>query len=85
MLTEKTEINATENLELLEEQYDAAKSITLSDAQDEYEKKQPFESPKETSQLERKPNRTFNLYSKVIVKNHTALKSSNAKETHNTF
>ena len=55
-LTEKTEINTTEKLKLLEQQYDAVKNIILSDAHDEYEKKQPFEFPKEFSELETKPN-----------------------------
>ena len=45
-LTKKTEINTTKKLKLLEQQYDAAKSIILSDGQDEYENKQPFEFPK---------------------------------------
>ena len=67
-LTEKTEINTYEKLKLLEQEYDAAKSIILSDAQDEYENKQPFEFPNETSELETKPNRAFNLYPNVIVK-----------------
>ena len=31
------------------------------DAQDEYENKQRFELPKETFELEIKPNRTFNF------------------------
>ena len=58
--------------------------ITLSDAQDEYENKQPFEFPSETSELETKPNRAFNLYPNVTEKERdTALKSSNAKEIHN--
>ena len=84
-LTEKTEINTNEKLKLLEQEYDAAKSIILSDAQDEYENKQPFEFPNETSELETKPNRAFNLYSNVIVKQRdTVLKPSNAKETHST-
>ena len=84
--TEKIETNTTEKLKFLEQQYDAAKSIIFSDAQDEYENKQPFEFPKETSELETKPNRTFNLYPNVIFvkQRDTALKSSNAKETHNT-
>ena len=60
-LTEKTEINTNEKLKLLEQQYDAAKSIILNDAHDNYENKQPFEFPKEFSELERKPNRTFNV------------------------
>ena len=84
-LTEKTEINTNEKLKLLEEEYDAAKSIILSDAQDEYENKQPFEFPNETSELETKPNRAFNLYPNVIVKERDiVLKPSNAKETHST-
>ena len=83
-LTEKTEINTIEKLKLLEQQYDAAKSIILSDAHDEYENKQPFEFPKEFSQLETKPNRTFNLYPNVILKQRdTVLKSSNPNETNN--
>ena len=82
---EKTEINTTEKLKLLEQQYDAAKSIILSDAHDEYENKQPFEFPKESSELESKPNRTFTLYPNVILKQRdTALKSSDAKQIHNT-
>ena len=57
----------------------------MSDAEDEYENKQPFEFPKETSELETKPNRTFNFYPNVIVKQRdTTLKSPKAKETHNT-
>ena len=56
----------------------------MSDAQDEYENKQPFEFPRETSELETKPNQTFNFYPNVIVKQRdTALKLSNAKEIHN--
>ena len=78
-LTQKTEINTTEKLKLLEQQYDVAKSIILSDAQDEYENKQPFEFPKKTSELETKPNKAFNLYPNFIVKQRdTALKSLNA-------
>ena len=50
-----------------------------------YENKQPFEFPKEFSELETKPNRTFNLYPNVILEQgDNALKSSNAKQTHNT-
>ena len=64
---EKTEINTTEKLKLLE-QYDTAKSIILSDAQNEYKNKQSFEFPKETSEIETERNRTFNLYPNVIVK-----------------
>ena len=57
----------------------------MSDAHNEYENKQPFEFPKEFSELETKPNRTFNLYPNVILKQgDNALKSSNAKQTHNT-
>ena len=42
----------------------------------------PLSFPRESSELETKPNRTFNLYPNVIVKQrYTALKSSNAKET----
>ena len=56
----------------------------MSDAQGEYENKQPFEFPKETSELETKPKRTFDLYSNVTVKERdTGLKSSNPKVTHN--
>ena len=51
-LTEKKEINTTEKLKCLEQQYDAAKTIILCDAQDECENKEPFEFPKETSELE---------------------------------
>ena len=69
----------------MEQEYDAVKSIILSDAQDEYENKQPFEFPSETSELETKPNRAFNLYPNVIVKERDiVLKPSNAKETHST-
>ena len=61
------------------------KSIILSDAHDKYENKQPFEFPKEFPELEIKPNRTFNLYPNVILKQRdTVLKSSNKKEIHNT-
>ena len=57
----------------------------MSDAEDEYENKQPFEFPKETSELETKPNRPFNFYPNVIVKQRdTTLKTANAKETRNT-
>ena len=56
----------------------------MSDAEDEYENKQPFEFPKETSELETKPNRPFNFYPNVIVKQRdTTLKTANAKETRN--
>ena len=42
-------------------------------------------SPNKTSELETKPNRTFNLYSNAVVKQRdTVLKPSNAKETHST-
>ena len=42
----------------------------------------PLSFPRESSELETKPNRTFNLYPNVIVKQrYSALKSSNAKET----
>ena len=83
-LTEKTEINNTEKLKLLEQQYDAAKSIILSDAHDEFKNKQPFEFPKEFSELETKPNRTFNIYPNVILKQRdTVLKLSNSNETNN--
>ena len=51
-LTEKKEINTIEKLKCLEQQHDAAKTIILCDAQDEYENKEPFEFPKETSELE---------------------------------
>ena len=84
ILTERKEINTTKKLKLLKPQYDAGKSIILSDAQGEYENKQPFEFPKETSELETKPKRTFDLYSNVTVKERdTGLKSSNPKVTHN--
>ena len=56
----------------------------MSDAQEEYENKQTFQFPKETSELETKPKRTFDLYPNVIVKERdTGLKPSNPKETHN--
>ena len=56
----------------------------MSDAQDEYENKKPFEFSTETSELETKPNRTFNLYPNVIVKQRdTVLKTSKAKKIHN--
>ena len=58
----------------------------MSDLQSKHENKQPFEFPKETSELEAKTNRTFKLYANVTVKQRgTALKSSNAKEIHNTL
>ena len=58
----------------------------MSDAHDEYENNQSFEFSKEFSELETKPNRTFNLYPNVILKERdNALRSSNAKQTHNTF
>ena len=50
-LTEKTGTNTTKKLKLLEQQYDVAKSVILSDAHDEYENKQNFEFPKEFSEL----------------------------------
>ena len=50
-LTEKTGTNTTKKLKLLEQQYDVAKSVILSDALDEYENKQNFEFPKEFSEL----------------------------------
>ena len=66
----------------IEQQYDAAKSIILSDAQDEYENKQPFEFSTETSELETKPNRTFNLYPNVIVKQRdTALRHQTQRKS----
>ena len=56
----------------------------MRDAQDKYENK-PFEFLNETSELETNPNRTFNLYPNAIVRQReNVLKSSNAKETHNT-
>ena len=82
-LTEKTEINTSRKLKLLEQQFGAVKSIILSDSQDKYENKQPFEFHIETSEFkETKPNGTLNLYPNVIEK-QTDLKSSNTKETHN--
>ena len=77
-LTEKTETNTTKKLKLLEQQYDAAKNIILSDVHDKYENKQPFEIPKEFSELETKPN---NNPSPPNVKD-TLLKRSNAKQIH---
>ena len=57
----------------------------MCDAQDKYENKQPFEFPKETFELETKPNKDFNLFPNLIVKQReTALKSLNTKETHKT-
>ena len=83
-LTEKTEINSTEKQKLLEQQYHTVKTIILSDAQDEYENKQPFEFPKEIPGLETKPNKTFNLYTNITMKQrYTASKLSNTKDTHN--
>ena len=68
-LTEKTEINTSRKLKLLEQQFGAVKSIILSDAQDKYENKQPFEFHIETSEFkETKPNGTLNLYPNVIEK-----------------
>ena len=67
----------------LEQRYDAVKSVIWSDAQDEYQNKQPFEFPNEIFELQTKPNRTFNFYPDVNAKQgDTVLKPSNAKETH---
>ena len=44
-LTEKQKSIPPKKIKLLEQQCDAVKSIILSDAQDEYENKQPFEFP----------------------------------------
>ena len=81
-LTEKTEINTTEKLKLLEQQYDAAKNIILSDAHDEYENKQPFEFPKEFSELETKPNNNPSPPNVIEKQKDTVLKRSNAKQIH---
>ena len=81
-LTEKTEINTTEKLKLLEQQYDAVKNIILSDAHDEYEKKQPFEFPKEFSELETKPNNNPSPPNVIEKQKDTVLKRSNAKQIH---
>ena len=70
-LTEKTEINTTEKLKLLEQQYDAAKNIILSDANDELENKQHFEFPKEFSELETKTNDNHLLL--MYLKNKSTL------------
>ena len=81
-LTEKTEINTTEKLKLLEQQYDAVKNIILSDAHDEYENKQPFEFPKEFSELETKPNNNPSPPNVIEKQKDTVLKRSNAKQIH---
>ena len=53
----------------------------MSDAHDECENTQPFEFPKEFSELEAKPNRIFDLYPNVTKKQRdTVLKSLNPKE-----
>ena len=81
-LTEKTEINTTEKLKLLEQQYDAVKNIILSDAHDEYENKQPFEFSKEVSELETKPNNNPSPPNVLEKQKGTVLKRSNAKQIH---
>ena len=81
-LTEKTEINTTEKLKLLEQQYDTAKNIILSDANDEYENKQPFEFPKEFSELEAKANDNPSPPNVLEKQKDTVLKRSNAKQIH---
>ena len=82
ILTEKTEINTTEKLKLLGQQYDAAKNIILSDANDEYENKQPFEFPKEFSELETKANDNPSPPNVLEKQKDTVLKRSNAKQIH---
>ena len=59
----------------------------MSNAQDEYENKQPFEFLDKTSEfIESKPNRIFSLYPKVVEKQiDTVLKLSNAEKIHNPF
>ena len=58
----------------------------MSDAQDEYENKQPFKFPNETPAfIETKPKRIFNFYPNVVEKQRdTLLKSSNANQIYNT-
>ena len=82
-LTEKTEINTTEKLKLLEQQYDAAKNIILTDAHDEYENKQSFEFPKEFSELETKPNNNPSPPNVLEKQKDTVLKRSDANQIHN--
>ena len=81
-LTEKTEINTTEKLKLLEQQYDAVKNIILSDAHDEYENKQPFEFPKEFFELETKPNNNPSPPDVLEKQKKIVLKRSNTKQIH---
>ena len=59
----------------------------MSNAQDEYENKQPFEFLDKTSEfIESKPNRIFSLYPNVVENQRdAALKLSNAEVIHNPF
>ena len=81
-LTEKTEINTTVKLKLLEQQYDAAKNIILSDANEEYENKKPFEFSKEFSELETKANDNPSPPNVLEKLKDTVLKRSNATQIH---
>ena len=54
----------------------------MSDAHNEYENKQPFEFPKEFSELETKPNNTPSPPNVLEKQKDTVLKRSNAEQIH---
>ena len=85
ILTETTEINTNEKLKLWEQQYVTARSIVLSDAQDEYENKKAFWVPQRNSCIYRnKTKEKLYVYPNVVGKQRdTVLKSPNTKQIYN--